>query len=122
MSHDIELVDKDTGEVLTMPEVFTDGGTYCVGGTDECHLNVTYNYGRCYAEVFPDEGLSNGRISWLYGRTAVATIETLKRGVAMLGTERDADYWKATEGNAGAALARLLTFAEQHPDGVWQGD
>ncbi|MFA5387835.1 MAG: hypothetical protein WC322_05655, partial [Candidatus Paceibacterota bacterium] len=64
-----------------MSDPFEDGGTFRVGGTDECELNVTYNYGGLYADVFPDEGLTNGRISWLYGKTGAETIDTLQRGV-----------------------------------------
>ena len=122
MSHDIDLTCAHCGEVLHMPESFTDGGTYCIGGTDECSLNVTYNYANLYADVFPNEGLTNGRISWLYGKTGGETIDVLQAGVDLLGVVRDDDYWQATAGNAGAALLRLLSFAEAHPEGVWQGD
>jgi hypothetical protein len=122
MSHNISLACPCCERTLTMPESFEDGGTYQWGGTTECHLNVTYNYGKLYADVFPDEGLTNGRISWLYGKTGAETIEMLKNGVAILGTKRDDNYWNATAGNAGAALERLLSFAEAHPDGVWEGD
>jgi hypothetical protein len=123
MSHDVSLNCKCCSRPLLMEEPFTDGGTYNVFGTDECELNITYNYGKLYKEVFPDDGtLTNGRISWLYGKTGAESIPILKQGVALLGTERDDDYWKATAGNAGAALARLLSFAEAHPLGVWDGD
>jgi len=122
MSHDIDLVDQNTGEVLHMGAAFEDGGTYCVGGSDECSLNVTYNYGGMYCNVFPDEGWTNGAISWLYGKTGAETIDVLRAGVIALGTNRDDDYWASTPGNAGAALARLLSFATAHPDGVWRGD
>lgn len=123
MSYDIELTSGAPGEVLHMPDRFTDGGTYCVGGTDECHLNVTYNYHDCFKRVFPatlERGY--GHISWLYGKTGAETIDVLRSGVELLGTERGIDYWQATAGNAGAALARLLSFAEAHPEGVWEGD
>jgi hypothetical protein len=106
-----------------MAESFTDGGNYNVYGTTECELNVTYNYGGLYKSVFPADGSwTNGPISWLYGKTGLETTPTLERGVVLLGVDKDEDYWKATEGNAGAALARLLSFAKAHPDGVWSGD
>jgi len=122
MSHDIDLSCPCCSRTLTMPEPFTDGGTYCLGGTDECSLNVTYNYSKLYVDVFPNEGLTNGRISWLYGKTGGETIDVLQAGVDLLGVVRDDDYWQATAGNAGAALLRLLSFAEAHPDGIWEGD
>ncbi len=122
MSHSIHLQDAKTHETLHMDESFEDGGTYVVGGSDECSLNVTYNYGRHYVDVFPDEGLTNGRISWLYGKTGAETTDVLRAGITLLGAQRDADYWAATPGNAGAALARLLSFAAAHPEGVWRGD
>lgn len=123
MGHDIRLIDPDTRETLEMDERFVDGGTYPVDGTNECELSVTYNYGRIYAEVLPHDGSeTNGAISWLYGKTGAETLHTLLAAVAELGTLRDADYWKTTEGNAGAALARLTAFAAAHPEGIWEGD
>lgn len=46
MSYDVYLRD-DEGEVCTT-EAHSEGGTYTVGGTDECHLNVTYNYSQIF--------------------------------------------------------------------------
>jgi hypothetical protein len=106
-----------------MEESFVDGGTYCVGGTRECHLSITYNYGVHYKDVFPDDGTwSNGPISWLYGKIGASTLDVLRKGVELLGVERSDAYWEATPGNAGIALARLLSFAEKHPSGEWEGD
>jgi hypothetical protein len=123
MGHWIRLIDPDTGETLKMDERFIDGGTYMVGGTYDCELSLTYNYGRIYAEVLPHDGNeTNGAITWLYGKTGNDTLPTLLAAVAILGTERHADYWAATEGNAGAALARLASFAATHPGGIWEGD
>lgn len=44
MSYDIELVDPVTKEVLQLdgPHHMR-GGTYCVDGTKDAHLNITYN-------------------------------------------------------------------------------
>ena len=123
MSYDIDLTCPCCKRPLTMPGSFVDGGTYCIGGTNDCHLNVTYNYSKFYARLFPaTDEYPNGSIRWLYGRRGAETVEVLEAAVEKLGTERDDDYWEATAGNAGAALARLLSFAEQNPDGVWEGD
>ncbi len=43
MSWWISLEDED-GRMLTSEKSIQEGGTQFVGGTDECTLNVTYNY------------------------------------------------------------------------------
>ena len=123
MGHRISLNCKCCNRPLQLPDTFIDGGTYCISGNDECDLSVTYNYGVFYKDVFPDDGtLTNGSISWLYGKTGAESTPVLEKGIALLGTERDDDYWAATSGNAGAALERLLSFAKAHPEGTWDGD
>lgn len=106
MSYWISLRDKKTGEALEVPS-FTEGGTYAVGGSCEADLNVTYNY----CKFFNFKGL--------HGKGAKKTIEELGVAVMALGTERDPDYWKATEGNAGYTVNILLGWAKQHPTGIW---
>ena len=98
-------------------DAFEDGGTYCVGGTDEASLNITYNYGGIFRRVLGDGGIRS-----LYSKTGAEMAPKLREAVAALGEDRDDDYWRATDGNAGAALARLLKWADQHPDGVFDGD
>jgi hypothetical protein len=94
------------------------GGTYAVGGTYQAELNITYNYGRFYREAFGERGIRE-----LYGLTAAQVSPLLATAVKELGTERAADYWAATRGNAGAALADLLALARLcPPDAVLGGD
>lgn len=112
MSWDVYLCDSDSKEPLGC-EPFEDGGTYVLGGSPECWLNVTYNYGAHIREAL---GFPFGE---LHGKTASEVTDALEKAVAMLGTERDADYWKPTPGNAGAALARLLAWARAYPEGVF---
>jgi hypothetical protein len=116
MSYDIEMTNRDGTELYV--DRFEDGGTYRVGGTDVAELNVTYNYVHHFREHL-DAELG---IRWLYGKTGAGTVERLEAAVAALGTDRDQDYWCATPGNAGAALARLLAWAKQYPEGVFDGD
>ena len=114
MSHDVILVDTDG--VLVSRERIAEGGTYVSGGTNECVLNITYNYSPLFYEVFPnDEGLK-----WLYGKTGKESIPVLEKAVERLGTKRNNDYWKATMGNAGHSLSILLSWAREHPQGKWQ--
>ena len=94
----------------------TEGGTYAIGGTPDAELDVTYNYSPHYYKCLNEkEGLR-----WLNGRQANDTIEALRHAVRVLGTERDDDYWKNTPGNAGHALNILVSWAKQHPEGVWR--
>ena len=117
MGYDIYLSCPHCQTVCKMEESFEAGGTY------DCHLSVTYNYAALYADVFPPyEDTGKGSIRWLYGKTGAATLEALKMAVEALGTEEAEDYWNPTPGNAGSMLARLLTFAEAHPEAEWSGD
>jgi len=89
-------------------ESFEDGGTYAIGGSAEARLNVTYNY--------------SGHFDFrsLHGRATTETIPEMETAVTKLGTHRHADYWQPTPGNAGAAVARLLAWARQHPGCRWE--
>jgi hypothetical protein len=106
MSYWIYLRNTD-GETVEV-EPFEDGGTYAIGGTTQAEINVTYNYAR----HFDYRALHNHK--------AADTILALESIVKRLGTERDCDYWAPTPGNAGAACARLLAWAKQHPDAIWK--
>lgn len=117
MSYDIYLTD-DNGEVLelALPHAMG-GGTYAVGGTRECWLNVTYNYYKHFKRVFGEKG-----IRLIYGITGKNSIPILKAAISKLGNDRSNNYWEPTEGNAKMALENLLTLAELRPDGTWKGD
>ncbi len=114
MSFWVYLTD-DSGNMLSMsePHDFA-GGTYVLGGTATCELNVTYNYGEILTRV-----LGEGSISTLHGRSAMETIPALEFAISNLGDDEHPDYWQPTEGNAKLALASLLVFARAHADGVW---
>jgi len=107
VSFDIDLLDVD-GKLLVGSTTREEGGTYALGGTPDCSLNVTYNYSPFFAYRNLD------------GRKASETVADLCSAVATLGTEQNADYWAATRGNAGYACAILLAFAEEFPDGIWE--
>ena len=113
MSWDVSLSDKETGTCEV--ERFEEGGTYVLGGSTDANLNITYNYSAFYHEHLDQE---HG-LKWLDGKRAAETIERLEQAVAALGTTPDSDYWAATPGNAGRALAMLLSWARQYPDAVW---
>ena len=93
----------------------SEGGTYAVGGIGLAELNVTYNYGPLIRKHMHRNGLR-----WLHGRKAVDCRERLSAAIAELGVERAGDYWAATPGNAGQALATLLAWAESNPNATFE--
>lgn len=119
MSYDIDLCCPVSGKVIELDAPHhMRGGTYCLGGTPELSLNVTYNYAPFFFKLIDSEQ----GIRWLYGKNGAQTMEKLKDAIAHLGDDLDDDYWKPTEGNAKAALIQLLTMAQMRPDGIWKGD
>lgn len=120
MSYDIYLNDPVDNTPIELAEPhFMRGGTYAVGGTTQCWLNVTYNYGKFYHR---DDVLGEKGIRTIYGMTGAESIPVLEKAIAALGDETSDDYWDATEGNAKRPLMQLLAFARMRPDGVWDGD
>lgn len=119
MSYDIYLHDPITGDRLIVEEPHhMTGGTYQMGGCRELWLNITYNYGKFYYKVLGEEK----GIRTIYGMTGADSIPVLESAIAQLGDDVDEDYWEPTEGNAKAALLKLVALAKMRPDGVWDGD
>ena len=118
MSYDINLCDPVTHDIIEFDSPHQmKGGTYCVGGTTEAHLNITYNYGKIYREKFGKEGIRT-----IYGMTGAESIPVIQKVIDSLSDETNSDYWTATEGNAKRALYGLLSFAKMRPDCVCDGD
>lgn len=118
MSYDIELCDPVTREVIELDEPHQmRGGTYCVGGSREMSLNITWNYAPFYYKTMGEKGIRT-----IYGLTGAESIPILENAIGNLGNDVDPDYWKATEGNAKGPLYQLLAFAKMRPDGIWDGD
>lgn len=118
MSYDIRLKDRVTGDTvkLDFPHQIR-GGMYAIGGTNEAWLNVTYNYGDIFRQVFGEDGIRS-----IYGKSGAESIPMLQKAISVLKDDATNDYWEATEGNAKKALYGLLAFAQLRPDGVWDGD
>jgi hypothetical protein len=118
MSYDIRLKDPITGATLQAEGKHEiTGGTYCVGGTPDLWLNITWNYGTHFYRVLGVDGIRS-----IYGKTGAESLLILQAAVEKLGDDVDADYWRATEGNAKRALLGLIALARLRPDGVWDGD
>ena len=116
MSYDIYLEDEN-GDTLLLDEKHNKtGGTYVAGGTRECWLNVTYNYGSILKRVI------DGGIRSIYGMTGEESIPVLESAISQLDNDVSTDYWADTEGNVREALIHLLEFACLRPEGVWNGD
>ena len=118
MSYDINLLDPVTHEVIQFDTPHQiKGGMYCMGGTTDAWINITYNYGKIYREKFGKEGIRT-----IYGMTGAESIPIIQKVIDSLSNETNSDYWTATEGNAKRALYGLLSFAKMRPDGIWDGD
>ena len=105
MSHDIHIIDSVTKIPKVLKELFVArGGTYAIGGSSEAWLNITYNYGKIYCELW-GHGLGD-----FHGMKIKEVKPKVEAGIKALGVERHNDYWKPTKGNAGAALFDLLTL------------
>lgn len=113
MSYDVYLKDPTTGHVLPSPERFEEGGTRAFGGTDECHLNVTYNYCDVFGDLVRD-------LDGLAARDTLWALEEFCWRWRKARLSDDDDYWKPTPANARRAVERLRSFARTHPDGVWR--
>ncbi len=119
MSYDIQLNDPVSGKVLhSQSKHQITGGTYCIGGTTELQLNITYNYSKHFYQIIDIEK----GIRVIYGMSGAESIPILEDAILQLKTDTDTDYWKATEGNARQALCGLLALAQMRPDGIWDGD
>lgn len=118
MSYDIYLLNKNEEIIkLDTPKVMRTGNMQ-VGGEEEAHINITYNYGQIFRDTIDKEQ----GIRWLYGKKAKDTIDTLITAMTRLNNDFSEDYWEDTEGNAKLALMNLLELAWMHPEGVWDGD
>lgn len=127
MSYDIRVVHRKTGKtVMLKNKIDLRGGTYCAGGTEVAWLNITYNYAKFFYKLWPKNNgekvnttpfaeMVNGNgggIRSLYGRPIDDVITELDKAVRTLKGNKNADYWKATAGNARSALFNLKVICE----------
>ena len=118
MSYDMELNDPVSGELLHLDfKHDMRGGTYVVGGTTACHLNITWNYGPLIRERMHPDGLKH-----LHGMSAAESLSLLDKAIDSLDNDISDNYWDSTEGNVKSALMKLRAFAQLRPDGVWYFD
>jgi|GEM_PF-1318210 len=124
MSFTVHLVDKNGN--IKQVETHAEGATIAIdkpfvidnkiyGGTNDACLDITYNYSPYYYQTIDKEkGLR--KLDFMKAKDA---IPLLKKAIKILGTKPASDYWARTPGNAGKALATLLTWAEQHPEATF---
>lgn len=118
MSWWVYLEDEE-GTVLAAPDGHAEGGTYVLGGTNECEVNVTYNDGRLLHGfgIHPDE---------FDGKTGLDTQEPFDRAIKGLentthGDEcTKGDYWHSCPENVLRCVRLLRSWAHYHPKGVWR--
>ena len=81
-------------------------------------MSLTWNYSKYYYQYLD----SDAGLRWLDGKTVKNTMERLISARNMLTNNPSDDYWEATPGNAGHALAVLISWGKQHPRGIWRVD
>ena len=103
MGFSMRIVHRDGTDVVLPKKHDIAGGTYAIGGTASAWLYVTYNYAPTFFRVIGEGGIRS-----LHGMELREATPILDRAIAALGdAEPDADYWKATDGNARKALVGL---------------
>ena len=108
MGYSIRIKRADGGDAVLPEKHDIAGGTYAVGGTRDAWLYVTYNYAEIFARV-----MGEGGINQLDGGCVRDSLPLLEKAIAALGeAQPDADYWKATDGNAKKALVGLKAIAD----------
>ena len=108
MGYSIRIKRADGGDAVLPEKHDIAGGTYAVGGTMDAWLYVTYNYAGIFARVMGDGGVNQ-----LDGGCVKDSVPVLEKAIAALGeAQPDADYWKATDGNAKKALVGLKAIAD----------
>ena len=125
MSYDIYLREPVTGEVANVPGHLMIGGTYKVYHPEtrtfmpalntDAHLNVTYNYGCYYREVY-----ENG-IREIYGMQGVDSISVLENMISAISDKyKKNDTWLSTKctkiiyyDEEGNELENILVFLKQ---------
>ena len=75
MSYDIYLKDPVTGKTAEVPGHLMRGGTFTPALNTEAHLNVTYNYGRYYSELYKEEGIRT--IFGMFGADSISVLEKM---------------------------------------------
>ena len=113
MSYDISIVDEKGKQMQSPIKHNIIGGTYCVGGTTDLWLSVTYNYHQQFKKAFeqPDG------IRCLNGKPCMTAMMMIRRAMDKLGDDVTNRYWDSTDGNAKEALANLLKLCALGCDG-----
>lgn len=117
MGYDISLVDT-FGDPVSV-DSHAEGGNYLIpNGNQKAMISITYNYSKHFYKTIDTEL----GIRWLYDRQAYECLSRLRTAVSILGTYKDDNYWKSTQGNAGHILSVLLQWAIDNPNATFIGD
>ena len=116
MGYDINYVDED-GNNYKLKEHHKAGGN--ISSVPETSISITYNYAKhYYAFLDAEEG-----IRWLYGRKGKDCVKRLKEATKLFEHLEPSDnYWENTIGNCNHVLKVLLSWCEEFPEGVFEGD
>lgn len=143
MSYDIRLKDPVTGETAEVPGHLMIGGTYKADYhleartftpalNTEATLNITYNYGRYYYEVYEDRGIRE--IYRKTGQESIAVLEHMiqsivekyKKDGEWITTKREKTLYFGEDGREiediiGAILKKILYTKEEIIVDVYEG-
>jgi len=112
MGYSIRLLHPETKEQLhTKGNHQIQGGTYCIGGTTELSLSVTYNYAPLYKRIFGEEGIRS-----LYGMLALDSVTLLAKGISELGDNDQIPFEDAVQ--QGISQLRLSRTFNRNPAGI----
>jgi hypothetical protein len=118
VGYDIEIVSKKARRTLWKRDKHHfRGGTYQVGGSNQAHISISYNYAKFFVSVLGENGIRT-----LYGMSSKESIPLLTQCIDRLVGGPSGNYWEPSEGNARQALILLRELAMVYPDGIWQGD
>lgn len=113
MSYDV-MLERDGRAVMVPKHTF--GGAYHKDGTTLADTTVTYNFSSWFYKTL----CSVAGLRCLDGRKAASCTAALRKAVRVLRNRPSKDPWKPTKGNAGAALAMLLAWADEHPEATFR--
>jgi len=106
MSYSIEIIDKNTEEIVEIESKFDIcGASYIIGGTTSLEFNITFNYATKINSAL------EGGIKGLNDKEVLVVVNELAKAICKIPYESPSDnYWEDTWGNARFALIDLLNL------------
>lgn len=84
MGYSIDFCHPETGKLLTTKYIHQEGSNIVLGGSNDCHITITWNYSKHYYKALDAD---NG-IRWIYGKSGQETAPKLLTAIQKLGCDR----------------------------------